>query len=86
MSNLSSSRRAAAALIEPPMSSAPSASDTADVLACHANALLLRVRFITISFSMSGNTETALQEHAISCEVLRFRRQLRDGYGTWTRH
>jgi hypothetical protein len=42
------------------MSSAPSASDTADVPACHANALLLRLRFITVSFSISGNTEIAL--------------------------
>jgi hypothetical protein len=42
------------------MSSAPSASDTADVPAFHANALLLRLRFMTISFSMSGNTEIAL--------------------------
>jgi hypothetical protein len=60
MSNLSSSCRAAAALIEPPMSSAPSTSDTANVPACHANALLLRLRFITVSLSISGNAEIAL--------------------------
>jgi len=68
------------------MRSAPSASDAADVVDCHAKTLLLRVRFITISFSMSGHTEIALQERAIPCGVLGFAVNLRDGFGTWTRH
>jgi hypothetical protein len=43
------------------MNSAPSASDIADVPAWRASVLLLRVRFIAISFSMIGTSTFALQ-------------------------
>ena len=50
MSKARLSEGPAAALIDPPMNSAPSASDIAEARACRASVVLLRVTFITVSF------------------------------------